>query len=65
MCAWPHTGFSNHSGVRLRARDALGRKQIIRHMIRPPFALEKMAYVESSTTAIYWCKIYATLEWNF
>ncbi len=65
MRAWHHTGFSTHNGVRLRARDADGRRQLARYMIRPPFALEKMTYVETSATVIYRAKMHATLKRNF
>ena len=65
MRAWRHTGFSAHNGVKLRARDADGRRQLARYMIRPPFALEKIQYAEASGTVIYRSKMHATLKQNF
>ncbi len=65
MRAWRHPGFSTHNGVRLRARDANGRRQLARYMIRPPLALEKMQYIETSGTVIYPAKMHATLKRNF
>jgi hypothetical protein len=64
MRAWRHTGFSTHNGVQLRAQDADDRRQLTRYMIRPPLALEKMQYVETSGTVSYRAKIHATLKRN-
>jgi hypothetical protein len=51
--------------VRLRARDAEGRRQLARYMIRPPFALDKLQYVEASARVIYRTRMHATLKRNF
>ena len=37
MLAWRHSGFSVHNGVRVRARDAEGRKKLAQYMLRAPF----------------------------
>jgi len=44
MRQWQHSGFSVHNPIRVTAKDAEGRKQLARYMIRNPFALEKMPY---------------------
>jgi len=49
MLAWRHTGFSAHNSVRVRARDAAGRRKLAQYMLRAPFALEKMSYDDIST----------------
>jgi len=64
MRAWCYIGFSTHNGVRLRPQDADGRRQLARYMIRPPLALEKIQYVETSVTVIYRAKMHATLKRN-
>lgn len=48
----------------LRARAAQGRGQMDCYMIRPSFALEKIAYVETGDTVIYRSKMHATLKRN-
>jgi len=49
----------------VHALVAEGRKQLARYMIRPPFALGKLQYIEASATVIYRTKMHATLKRNF
>ena len=39
-----NSSFSVHNRIRMKAQDIEGRKQLSRHMIRTPFALEKMTH---------------------
>jgi hypothetical protein len=40
QCADRHSGFSVHSGVRVRAGDIEGRKKLAQYMLRAPLSLE-------------------------
>ena len=53
MLAWRHSGFSVHNGVRVRAGDAQGRKQLAQYMLRAPFSLEKMTYLPETGMVLY------------
>lgn len=63
--AWPHTGFSAHNSVRVRAKDATGRRRLAQYMLRAPFSLEKMSYDLKSETVIYRSRMHRTLKRNF
>ena len=65
MLAWRHTGFSAHNSVRVRARDAAGRRRLAQYMLRAPFSLEKMSYDPDSGTVIYRSRMHKTLKRNF
>lgn len=65
MLAWRHTGFSAHNSVRVRARDAAGRRRLAQYMLRAPFSLEKMSYDPDSCTVIYRSRMHKTLKRNF
>jgi len=65
MLAWRHTGFSAHNAVRVRARDAAGRRRLAQYMLRAPFSLEKMSYEPVSGTVIYRSRMHKTLKRNF
>lgn len=52
VLAWPHSGFSVHNAVRVRAGNAAGRKKLTQYMLRAPFSLEKMT---SSRTREWSC----------
>ena len=65
MLAWRHTGFSAHNSVRVRARDAAGRRRLAQYMLRAPFSLEKMSYDPDSCTVIYRSRMHKTFKRNF
>jgi len=65
MLAWRHTGFSAHNSVRVRARDAAGRRRLAQYMLRAPFSLEKMSYDPESCVVIYRSRMHRTLKRNF
>ena len=65
MLAWRHTGFSVHSAVRIRARDAAGRRRLAQYMLRAPFSLEKMSYEPVSGIVIYRSRMHKTFKRNF
>jgi hypothetical protein len=65
MLAWRHTGFSAHNSVRVRARDAAGRRKLAQYMLWAPFSLEKMSYEPVSGTVIYGSRMHKTLKRNF
>jgi len=65
MLAWRHTGFSVHNSVRVRARDAAGRRRLAQYMLRAPFSLEKMSYEPASGIVIYRSRMHKTLKRNF
>ncbi|MCZ6501718.1 MAG: transposase [Gammaproteobacteria bacterium] len=59
------TDFSVHNQIRVKARDAEGRKQLACYMIRNPFALEKMTYDKQTGMVIYRSKFHASLKRNY
>ena len=69
----PHSGFSVHNSVRVRARDADGRKKLAQYMLRAPFSLEKMSYDDrrkslwdaQSGMVIYRSRLHKRLKRNF
>ena len=63
--AWRHTGFSIHNGVRVRARDADGRRKLAQYMLRAPFSLEKMTYESRTGTVLYRSQMHKSLKRNF
>ena len=65
MLAWRHSGFSGHNGVRVRAGDAEGRKQLAQYMLRAPFSLEKMTYLPDAGMVMYRSHMHKGLKRNF
>ena len=65
MLAWRHSGFSVHNGVRVRARDAEGRKKLAQYMLRAPFSLEKMTYLAETGMVMYRSHMHKGLKRNF
>jgi len=65
MLAWRHSGFSVHNGVRVRAGDAEGRRQLARYMLRAPLSLEKMTYLPKVGMVMYRSRIHKGLKRNF
>ena len=65
MLAWRHSGFSVHNGVRVRARDAEGRKKLAQYMLRAPFSLEKMIYLPETGMVMYRSHMHKGLKRNF
>ena len=65
MLAWRHAGFSVHNSVRVRARDAAGRRRLAQYMLRAPFSLEKMSYEPTSGIVIYRSHMHKTFKRNF
>ncbi len=53
LLGWLHSGFSVHNPVRVDERDAEGRGQLARYMLRAPLSLEKMTYDAPSGTVLY------------
>jgi Putative transposase len=51
--------------VRVRARDAAGRRKLAQYMLRAPFTLEKMSYDPDSCTVIYRSRMHKALKRNF
>jgi len=64
MLAWRHTGFSAHNSVRVRARDAAGKRKLPQYMLRTPFALKKMPYDPESGMVLYRSRMHKTLKRN-
>jgi hypothetical protein len=52
LLGWTHSGFSVHNQVRVDERDAEGRGQLARYMLRAPLSLEKMTYDAATGTVI-------------
>jgi len=65
MLAWRHSGFSVHNGVRVRAGDAEGRKQLAQYMLRAPFSLEKMTYLPQTGMVMYRSHLHKSLKRKF
>ena len=65
MLAWRHSGFCVHNGVRVRARDAEGRKKLAQYMLRAPFSLEKMTYLPDRGMVMYRSHMHKGLKRNF
>jgi hypothetical protein len=65
MLAWRHSGFSVHNGVRVRARDAEGRKKLAQYMLRAPFSLEKLIYLPETGMVMYRSHMHKGLKRNF
>ncbi|MGK2944322.1 MAG: IS91 family transposase, partial [Desulfuromonadales bacterium] len=54
LMQWRHvSGFNIHNGVKIARCDEKGREALAQYIIRNPFSLEKIQYVESSGTVIY------------
>ena len=51
--------------MRVRARDAEGRKKLAQYMLRAPFSLEKMSYDARSGMVIYRSRLHQRLKRNF
>lgn len=65
LLSWQHSGFSIHSGVKVKARDAEGQQQLARYMIRAPFALEKTEYKADSGMIVYRSRMHQSLKRNY
>ena len=62
---WAHSGFSLHHGVKVKAKDAAGQRQLARYMIRAPFSLEKTEYKAHSGMIVYRSKLHQSLQRNY
>ena len=65
MLAWRHSGFSVHNGVRVRARDAEGRKKLAQYMLRAPSSLEKMTDLPETGMVMYRSHMHKGLKRDF
>jgi len=45
--------FTIHNGVKIDRKDEKGREALSQYIIRNPFSLEKIRYIEKSGTVIY------------
>lgn len=54
LMKWRHvSGFNIHNGVKIDRKDVKGREALAQYIIRNPFSLEKIRYIEKSDTVIY------------
>jgi hypothetical protein len=54
LIQWRHvSGFNIHNGVKIDRKDEKGRESLAQYIIRNPFSLEKIRYIEKSGTVIY------------
>lgn len=54
LMKWRHvSGFNIHNGVKIERKDEKGREALSQYIIRNPFSLEKIRYIEKSGTVIY------------
>ncbi|MCB1134148.1 MAG: transposase, partial [Verrucomicrobiae bacterium] len=52
LLAWKHSGFSLDAGTR-PVRTAVGRQKLAEYLLRAPFSLEKITWVEKTKRVIY------------
>lgn len=52
LLAWKHSGFSLDAGTR-PVRTAVGRQQLAEYLLRAPFSLEKITWIEKTKRVIY------------
>jgi hypothetical protein len=54
LMRWRHvSGFNIHNGVKIDRKDEKGREALAQYIIRNPFSLEKIRYIEKSGSVIY------------
>lgn len=52
LLAWKHSGFSLDAGTR-PVRTAVGRQKLAEYLLRAPFSLEKITWIEKTKRVIY------------
>ncbi len=62
---WRHSGFSIHNGIRLARDNKKGRENLGQYIIRNTFSVEKIKYIEKTSTVIYHSKMNHGKNKNF
>lgn len=58
LMKWQHTsGFSVHGGTRIARDNDEGKERLAQYIIRNPFSLEKLTYIEATGKVIYHSKM--------
>jgi len=62
---WRHSGFSIHNGIRVARDNKKGRENLGQYIIRNTFSVEKIKYIEKTSTVIYHSKMNHGKNKNF